>query len=441
MSEPLRDESPEGATPDGAVPEPAGSGRREHALQSLLELARELTVAMDVYETSDLLLFNLMGQLGAARSALWLLPDDEAETRPVLVRCHGFHRPVIEAIGSACAPALLARFRSKPAPILSWALRQDLGAIEFDLARQAELALFAPLHARGEFLGWLALGPRVDGSAYGQADLEVLEAALGIVGVSFENVRLYNRARETNRRLRATNEYLSELDRLKTEFLNNVNHELRTPLAVVIATLECALSQGVGDAKIQELLDGSLLQSKKLNGMIENLLRFSELRNARLNFHIVTEDAGSVLSACVQERLPGVTAGLRELSYRRGDDRLHARFDRARLLQIVNELIDNAIKFNPRGARIDLRTARIEVEGQTWVQIEIVDDGPGIPADRMDSLFRSFEQVDGSATRTVGGLGVGLAFAHELAERMGCRLSAQSAIGEGSTFRLLLPAA
>jgi signal transduction histidine kinase len=417
------------------------AAQRHHALQSLLELGHELTVALDVYETADLLLFNLMGQLGTSRSALWLQALDDEEHNPVLVRAHGFNRGVVEAIGTACAPSLQQRFNQNGAPALSWALLEQLGAIEFELVRKAEIAIFAPVQARGELLGWLALGPRVDGSSYGQANLQVLEAALGFVAVSLQNARLYTLARESNRRLRATNEHLSELDRLKTEFLSNVNHELRTPLAVVLATLECVVDQGVPDASTQELLVGSLEQSRKLHQLIENLLMFSEVRNARLAIHAIPDDVGTVLDACLEERLPGVTAGLREMTYRCDENLPKARFDRQRLLQIMNELIDNAVKFTPRGSRIELSAERWSDNGTDWVRIEMRDNGPGIPPQRMDSLFKSFEQVDGSATRTVGGLGMGLAFANELGERMGCRLSATSTFGHGSTFRILLPVA
>jgi signal transduction histidine kinase len=414
------------------------TARREHALQSLLELGHELTVALDIYETVDLLLFNLMGQLGAARSAVWLVPEGDAGP-PVLLRAHGFHRPVVEAVGSASAAWLAQRFRRDTSPVLAWALRDRIAPVEFELVRHAEISLFALLHTQGEQLGWLALGPRVDGSAYTESDLQVLEAALGMVAVSLQNARLYNRAREANRRLRATNEHLSELDRLKTEFLSNVNHELRTPLSVVLATLDLVVAQGTSDPRVQSLLEASLEQTKKLNGLIENLLMFSDVKNARLAVRPVPGDVAAALEECVAERLPGVTAGLRELSYRRASGLPPARFDLHGLRRIVNELIDNAVKFTPRGSRIQLAADHWVGDEGDWVRIEVSDDGPGISPDRIGSLFHSFEQVDGSATRSVGGLGVGLAFAHGLAERMNAHLTAASTLGHGCTFRLLLP--
>lgn len=443
MSDALR-KLPDDATPQrGDSPTPDErrqlAARRENALRSLLELGRELTVALDLYETVDLLMFNLMGQLGTARSAVWLVPEGN-NSRPVLIRVHGFHRAAIEAIGAVGADWLRERFQKDPSPALAWALRERVGSAEFELMRHAEIALFASLHTRSEQLGWIALGPRVDGSPYSPEDLQALEAALGIVAVSLENSRLYNRAREANRQLRATNDHLSELDRLKTEFLSNVNHELRTPLSVVLASLDLAVSQGAGEPRMQSLLEASLNQSKKLNGLIENLLSFSDVQNARLKLEMVSDDPTAALEACINERLPGVTEGLRELRFRRAAQVPRARFDRQRLQVIVNELIDNAVKFTPRGAHIELRVDGHVAEGKQWARVELSDDGPGVPPERAGSMFNSFEQGDGSMTRVAGGLGMGLAFARTLAERMGGSLTVECQLGHGCTFKLLLAA-
>ena len=314
MSEPLRHVSPQGPDDDPrharAEERRRLHARRENALRSLLELGGELSVSLDLYQTVDLLLFNLMGQLSTARSAVWLVPEEEGG-RSVLVRSHGFHRPTIEAIGVTTG-WLREHFRDDPSPMLAWALQERVGAAEFELMRHAEIALFASLHMGREQLGWLAIGARVDGSQYTPEDLQALEATLGIAAVSMHSARLYNRAREANRQLRATNDHLSELDRLKTEFLSNVNHELRTPLAIVLASLDLAVSEGASGPQLQALLAGSLHQSKKLHALIENLLTFADIQHARLALEIVADDPTAVLEQCMAERLPGVTEGLRE---------------------------------------------------------------------------------------------------------------------------------
>ena len=437
---------PAGHDPHAAVPalspaevERLRLARREMAFESLLELGRELNVALDAFQIADLLLFNLLGQLGTARGALWLLPESGAEAEPVLVRSHGFRRPLLEAVGATCAPALRARFAADPSPILSWALSDHVDSHEFALLQHAGIALYAPLHARGQTLGWLAIGARLDGSPYADDEVEALRAMLGLAAVSLQNAQLYNRERETTRQLRSANEHLTELDRMKSEFLANVNHELRTPLAVVIATLDVVRDGGEVEPRVKSLLDAAHAQSLSLKTLIENLLSYSEARDDQLALGIEASDLSALATRIHAERLPGVSAGFRELtaSVRRGLPQVN--LDPHRVAQIVHELIDNAVKFSPAGTRIEIRCDRFVEEDGEWIGIEVADTGPGMPADQAAMLL-PFRQGDGSSTRAAGGLGLGLAHCRALAERMNGRLTVESRPGTGCRVRLLLRA-
>ena len=436
--EPAGPDGPAASAPGAAEAERLRSARRDMALESLLELGRELNVALDLFETADLLLFNLMGQLGTACAALWLQPEPAGDAEPVLVRTHGFRRPLLEAVGANCVPALRARFATDPAPFLSWALSDHVDAHEFTLLQHAGIAMFAPLQARGQLLGWLALGARLDGSAYSEDEIGVLRAMLGLAAVSFQNAQLYNRERETTRQLRSANEHLRELDRLKTEFLANVNHELRTPLAVVIATLDVV--RGQVEPRIANLLEASHDQSLRLKDLIENLLSFSEAKDDRLALDVEPADLGALATRLHGERHPGVSAGFRELSVSVRPGLPPVKFDPHRAAEIVNELIDNAVKFTPAGTRIEIRCDRFADGDGDWIGIEVADGGPGMPADQ-GAMMLPFRQGDGSSTRTAGGLGMGLARCRALAERLHGRVVVDSRPGAGCRVRFLLPAA
>jgi len=309
------------------------------------------------------------------------------------------------------------------------------------LVRQAEIAVFAPIVARGEGLGMLALGPRIAGVPYGAMEYQALQAALAMVGVAIQNMSFYNRLLENNRQLRLANEELKNVDRLKSEFLQNVNHELRTPLTSIIAYVDVLLDPRNDSGHTQEFLEVVMEEALKLKGMLENVLAFSAVTDDTLMLTLSSGDVTAPLARYYQERLPGVSGGLRELVYSWDPDVPPARFDERRLVQIVDALIDNAVKFTPEGSRIELRVRKEEEDGQARVCIEVCDDGPGIPKDRIPVLFESFRQADGSSTRTVGGLGIGLALARQLAVAMEGRLTATTEIGKGSTFSLSLPAA
>jgi signal transduction histidine kinase len=298
----------------------------------------------------------------------------------------------------------------------------------------------APLLARSEILGWMALGPKLGGTGYSGTDLQILQAALGIASVALQNARLHGQMMEVNRQLLASNAHLQEVDGLKSEFLRNVNHELRTPLAVVMATLECVIQAGSNEHRIQSILEGAFECARHLNELLENLLTYSSAVHERMTIELADENLADLLKDYCDQRRPGVTASLRELDFSCEPELPAVRCDRQRLLQILDQLVDNALKFTPSDSRLRLWVGAQRESGEHWVRVEFSDDGPGIPRDRIHAVFNSFEQADGSPTRAVGGLGMGLALARELAERMGCRLDVRSDHGRGATFTLLIPA-
>jgi signal transduction histidine kinase len=186
-------------------------------------------------------------------------------------------------------------------------------------------------------------------------------------------------------------------------------------------------------------LQTCLEQSEKLLGLLENLLDYSALSADSLTVNIETCDVMAVLQEFYEERVPGIVEGLREFTFSKDDALPAVRTDPLRLRQILNVIVDNAVKFTPKGSRIELHLGRCEEGNQVWARIDVDDDGPGIPEDRIPGLFESFRQVDGSSKRNVGGMGMGLALARDLAERIGSRLGVTSEVGKGSTFTLMVP--
>lgn len=413
---------------------------REHTLLALSELSRELTISLDLFHLADLVLFNLMGQFGTSRAALWLQSEQGAGT-PILIRSHGIGRSIAKALGPACTDRLLERLNREVTPVPVQMLEDLIGPAAMRLVESADIALFSTIRARDEAVGLLALGRRIGGLEYGSVELQALQVALSMVGVALQNMSFYNRLLENNRRLKLANAELEHLDKLKSEFLSNVNHELRTPLTCVIAYVDTLLAGHHDPVVIQDFLEVVMQEARKLQGLLENLLAFSAVTQEKLTLKLETGDVSVPLDRYVDDRMPGISEGLRELIYQCEQDLPAVRFDEKRMLQIVDALIDNAVKFTPQGSRIELRVASMNEDARTWVRIEIEDDGPGIPNERLPELFESFRQADGSSTRTVGGMGIGLSIAHQLASAMGGRLVAKSELGKGSMFSFFLPAA
>jgi signal transduction histidine kinase len=412
--------------------------RRERSLLSLQELSNELNVRMDLYEIADVALLNILGHFGCSKAALWILPESSGQDA-VLVRGQGLNPNIARAIGTLWTRWLTARPGGIVAPVLVSDLK-DLRTIPgLELAESNGLALFVPVIARRRFLGLLALGKRVGGEDFGPLELETLQTSINLLGVALENTGLYNRMVESNRRLRKANEHLQELDRLKSEFLNNMNHELRTPLTIMVAYLDSLIAGEPKESRRFEHLRIVREETEKLSGMLLNVLDFSKLLDDELEIRAELGDARASLDTYYEERRPGITADLRELRFTTATEIPPSIFDRDRLVQIVDCLVDNAVKFTPHGSVIHIRVEPTRRDDREWVRIDVEDDGPGIPADSLPHIFESFRQGDGSQTREHRGMGMGLAFARRLAQKMNADLTVESEIGKGARFSIFLP--
>ncbi|HEY2954924.1 MAG TPA: HAMP domain-containing sensor histidine kinase [Candidatus Eisenbacteria bacterium] len=409
--------------------------RQGYSLLSLVELSRKLWNTHDVHDAAESLLLNLMGQIGSGRAALWL---DSEDSRPVLIRCHGIGPPLADALAAACWTELRDHFRAGGPSVTPEALQSGIGRSTQSLAKQAKVALFAPVTAPDMPLGVVALGAPV-GGAFASLQLDVIEASLAVAGLALRSAHLHSAAIESARTLRRTNEEIRELDRLKSEFMDHVNHELRTPLSVLTGCLQCLLEPGIQQEDRGLFLRTATESTQRLQRLVERLLAFSDTTGDAPGVQMAETDLTAFITEYFEERRPGVSAGLRELALESDGGRRPVRLDPMRMRQVVDELIDNAIKFSSRGTKVQLWVRDRVEQGAAWAEVGVADQGIGIPKERLPELFQSFRQLDGGNTRKAGGLGIGLTMAKRLMEAMGGRITVESEGNAGAVFSLLLP--
>ena len=234
-----------------------------------------------------------------------------------------------------------------------------------------------------------------------------------------------------------------EAERMKSEFLSNVSHELRTPLTPIKGYTEILRRKKFPRAKAEQFLDGILDSTKRLERIVEILVDFAAIEAGRLKPHIEPIDVRGFLAKVI-EPWTGRTTNHRfsrkipaDLPPLLGDERL--------LRKSLDELIDNAVKFSPNGGTIEISAEAVGSGNSRRaigaVRIMVRDPGIGIDPSQMGRLFQDFRQLDGSETRSFGGLGLGLSYARRVALAHHGDITATSEPGRGSTFTIVLPAA
>jgi signal transduction histidine kinase/DNA-binding NarL/FixJ family response regulator len=237
-----------------------------------------------------------------------------------------------------------------------------------------------------------------------------------------------------SRGLRQQRDRAEEASHSKSEFLANMSHEIRTPLNAVLGMMSLLLETPLSETQ-REYVATTRSSGAALLGVINDLLDISKIEAGRLDLEI----APFLLRGCLDEAIgiltPKAEAHGLALHCRVADGVPAAvESDAARLRQILVNLLDNAIKFTPRG-KVSLEVeAGAEKDGLVELRFAVRDTGIGIPADRMDRLFKPFSQADSSMSRLYGGTGLGLVISQRLAERLGGRMWAESESGHGSAF-------
>ena len=285
-----------------------------------------------------------------------------------------------------------------------------------------------PLSARGRAAGLL--------SAYFKTPREItdtearaLRTIARLVSVAKENADLVNELKDNNLQLERAN-------RLKSEFLASVSHELRTPMNAIIGYTKLMLDGLDGDLTEQQTadLERVVQAADNLLSLINGLLDLAKIEAGRMELNVEEVDLPLVIDDVIE--LMRASADAKALSLRAdvASALPTAWADRARIRQVLVNLVANAVKFTEHGG-VTIRATVVD----GWITLAVVDTGVGIPPEAQTYIFDEFRQVDASTTRRYGGTGLGLAISKRLIALHGGRIWVDSTIGVGSSFLFTLP--
>ena len=305
--------------------------------------------------------------------------------------------------------------------------------------------LAVPIVSRsGEVYGGLFLG-HPDEGVFTEREARIVEGLAAQASVAMDNARLFEaaqRARAEAELAAAEKERLyreaQESNRLKDEFLATVSHELRTPLTSILGWAHMLRTgQFDGDSAIRafETIERNARAQSQL---IDDLLDVSSIITGKLRIDVRQLSPDSFVEAAIEAVRPAAEAKGVRLQKIMDTGVVTVSGDPVRLQQVVWNLLANAIKFTPRGGRVQVRLERVD----SHIEIAVSDTGTGIAPEFLPHVFDRFRQADQRTTRQHGGMGLGLAIVRHLVELHGGTVNAESAgEGQGSTFTVLLPVA
>ena len=230
-------------------------------------------------------------------------------------------------------------------------------------------------------------------------------------------------------------EALQKSDKMKDDFLANTTHELKTPLNGIIGLAESMLENPEDKLSDENTINSRFIVSsgRRLLDLINNILDFSKLKNQDVSLHLSSIDLHQIVDLILLASKPQLKNKHVKLTNEIPPNFPSVSADENRLQQILYNLVGNAIKFTESGF---VKVSAVQKEEK--IEISVEDSGIGIPSDKLDLVFHSFQQVDSSISRIYGGTGLGLSITKNLVELHGSKIGVESELGRGSRFYFTL---
>lgn len=237
--------------------------------------------------------------------------------------------------------------------------------------------------------------------------------------------------------LKSMNDELQRANEVKNKFLSIMSHELRTPLTVINGYLSLVLEKNYGSpsGELRDILMVVKEQGMNQLGLIEDLLDLTRIESGEFRLYRQSMGVGDLISKTVENFRPKSAEKKIEMIVEVSDELPTVHWDFQKMLQVLQNLVDNALKFTPSGGSITLSA----VAKSDFIEMRVSDDGIGIPPEQLSHIFDRFYQVDSSSTRRYGGSGLGLSIVREIIHSHNGKIFVESEDRKGTTFLMLLP--
>ncbi len=266
-----------------------------------------------------------------------------------------------------------------------------------------------------------------------QDDIYFLQAVANVLTAAIERKRTEAQLAQALQSLQAANEQLEHSNKAQNDFVSIISHEFRSTLTGIQGFSELIRDEDFSAREIREYANDINTDARRLSRMINELLDLNRMRSGRMAFNPERIDLNEIIRDVVERTRPNAFG---HQIYLYLDARLPlCSGDRDKLTQVVTNLLNNAIKYSPRGGDIALYSELEGEQAHVWVQ----DHGVGIPTNALEQIFEPYTRIASGETRFVEGTGIGLTIVRQIMQIHGGKVWAESTSGEGSTFHFTLP--
>src|SRR6056297_737767 len=414
--------------------------RRMTDLVLLKKIGETASSGGDLQELFDQILDSIVDSAEVEVASLMLLEDD-GQLR--IASAHGLAKDIASSVRVAAGEGVSGHVLATGEPVLVANIDQDSrfqGAGRGQRYKTQSL-LSVPIYIREELVGVINVNNKKSGKSFDLEDQNLLVTIASQVALAMENFELVNNLRRQASLLERTNADLVRMNRARTRLVCNLSHELKTPLTSIMGYVELSLSffEKLNRDELLDNLHQVREEGTRLERLISGMLRLFSIESERevwrwKSFGVPwpIADAFQYFSGKMKERQL-----VSELDIAEDLPEVHG--DQEKFGMALNALVDNAVKFNRDGGKIMVKAEACEQDGLQYVYVQIFNQGRSIPVEAQESVFHSYTQLGDIDTQKPHGVGVGLALAKVVIERMKGDLFLEELDEEGTCFGLMLP--
>lgn len=396
-------------------------------LERLIEVSRNLSAMLDLEPLLQTIVAEAADLTNSQEASILLHRDDENSLHFVAAPWH--KRDRLSEVSVPLEGSIAGQVYQLGEPVLVPDVQNDprhFADVDLYTDFKTHSILAVPMVVQGRVMGVLTAVNKQDDRQFGPNDTFILETLASQAAIAINNANLLKQSQEAY-------DDLSELDRMKGDFIAITSHELRTPLGLILGHATFLNEMVPDDLKNQ--MDVIVRSSMRLKEIVEDLSKVNNFQTGQARVRWREINLNQLLQEVVRSFKDEAAKKKLALDLRLPNDDLMVEGDSEKIGIAIIHILRNAITFTDEGGKVTVSAARLPGH----VQVSVTDTGIGIPEKDLARIFERFYQVESHMTRRHGGMGLGLSVAKMMVEMHNGRISVNSDEGKGSTFNVLFP--